>query len=90
MNDRMTVVLQYPTHHYIETYVLTSMHCPGCGEQRVWMEDGVGDYYCGSNHVCAACGSEFTWQSGGEHPGLVEQLRSGKMATPIGPGDGEL
>lgn len=39
------------------------IHCPSCGEARVWVEHGGGDYYQGPAHVCIGCDTRFTLPS---------------------------
>lgn len=47
------------THSYKEVWRRGNCHCPMCGEKGVWQEDGKGDYYVGSQLMCAACGFTF-------------------------------
>ena len=44
-------------HSYEETWERSESHCPVCGERRVWVECGEGDYYDGPMYMCEACGS---------------------------------
>jgi hypothetical protein len=52
-----TITVDYKGgHSYTETWACDGeMHCPHCGEQEVWIEQGGGDYYVGVQHVCLAC-----------------------------------
>lgn len=36
------------------------LHCPSCGETRVWVKAGAGDYYEGPQHLCTGCRSTFS------------------------------
>lgn len=38
----------------------TEFHCPGCGEQKVYVERNEGDYYQGPEYHCIECGFSFT------------------------------
>lgn len=58
----MKILNEYPTHHYWEEYLLGKLYCPNCGEQKVWEEQSSGDYYCGPDYLCSACGSNFKIQ----------------------------
>ena len=35
--------------------VPTDLFCPKCGQDKVFVEDGDGDYYVGPNHFCFDC-----------------------------------
>ncbi len=37
----------------------TKLYCPDCGEQKVIVEKGDGDYYSGPMHLCLVCRSLF-------------------------------
>lgn len=45
------------SHSYTETWSETKQFCPECGAQKVWVEDGIGDYYHGNLCMCLACGA---------------------------------
>ena len=49
-------------HSYTEEWECGELHCPGCGRKGVWEENSCGDYYCGPNYCCPACGAVFTIQ----------------------------
>lgn len=49
-------------HSYKERWDKGEHHCPGCGKQTVWEEQGAGDYYEGAKFICFSCGSEWTMQ----------------------------
>ncbi len=84
------VLLEFKnSHHYWEEYKKTKLYCPNCGDRKVWKEQGVGDYYEGTEHACTDCGFMFTMPSGqirkdawGEIP---KQLKSGKSNKPTTP-----
>lgn len=88
----MKVINEYPTHHYVDEYIKGDLFCPQCGKQSVWEEQSDGDYYCGPDYICDACGSRFTIQrpdisTEGNIAKKIQQLRSGvtlEPATPIG------
>jgi predicted RNA-binding Zn-ribbon protein involved in translation (DUF1610 family) len=42
-----------------EEWNVTPWHCPTCGAKAVWTEEGPGDYYMGTTHLCVACGVQF-------------------------------
>ena len=42
-----------------ETMNSTDLYCPECGEQRVMVENGEGDYYAGPTHLCLVCHFRF-------------------------------
>jgi transposase-like protein len=44
------------SHQYPETWRLSALHCPHCGQQQVWQEDASSET---SRCLCAACGGEF-------------------------------
>ncbi len=65
MKKTKKISIKYPLgHSYNETYCKDSIHCPFCGKQEVWLEQGDGDYYYGSTEVCLDCGQQFTIQLG--------------------------
>lgn len=43
----------------IRFYRKTSLHCPHCGQQEIWIEAGDGDYYVGPGIICAQCTGSF-------------------------------
>ena len=47
-------------HTAKETWEKADLYCPACGAHEVWIEDSPGDYYEGPEHLCAACGADFT------------------------------
>jgi transposase-like protein len=47
------------SHKYEEEWLKTDLFCPSCGENRVYDEQGMGDYYVGPQFLCAACGASF-------------------------------
>lgn len=53
-----------------ESVVITDLHCPSCGQQNVFMEEGEGDYYEGPTHYCNTCNYTFSMPSGGPNPDL--------------------
>ena len=61
--DKMTIINQFPSHHYVEEYELTDYYCPNCGLKNVWEEEGSeGDYYTGPHLLCTKCRVQFTMQ----------------------------
>lgn len=89
----MKVLQEYPKterhdgHHYWREYEKEKYFCLNCGKQEVWAEQGEGDYYCGADLVCVACGHSWTMQG----PSLktdpidlivLEQLRTGITKEP--------
>lgn len=84
----MKVLNEYPTHHYMSEYAKTGFYCPLCGARDVWREQGAGDYYMGSDHVCTACGSQSFLDGSHEcanevrYMNIVEQLRTGVTMEP--------
>lgn len=75
-------------HHYVQEYVKSEFYCPSCGSKEVWEQQGEGDYYMGVNYVCTSCGRHHHLDSSGMEdfdPHILEQLRSGKTATPKTP-----
>lgn len=56
-HDRDGVV----THSTSSTYEKEEgTYCPNCGKSGVWAEQGCGDYYCGVDYICVACGCIWT------------------------------
>lgn len=78
----MKVLLEFPTHHYWREVDKTNYFCPSCGKKNVWIEAGMGDYYCGPSHWCVVCGIEFSLpnlsQPSDQDKMIVEQIRLGK------------
>ena len=44
------------------TVVPTDLFCPKCGQDKVFVETGDGDYYVGPNHFCFDCDFIFHLQ----------------------------
>lgn len=89
----MEVLNEYPSgdrfdgHHYLTEYLKEECFCPNCGQKGVWLEQGLGDYYLGSEYICVACAHSWTMQ--GPDPisrenelVILEQLRSGITKKP--------
>lgn len=92
MDKVLTVINEYPgSHHYLQTYEKTDLYCAKCGKQEVWDQLGPGDYYVGNESYCLACGFGCFYLGGPKEVkdqnelGIIEQLRSGKMAKPTTP-----
>jgi len=90
---RMKVLDEYPTHHYWREYLKCDLFCPSCGKKDVWEEQSEGDYYCGPDFICVACGAKFTIQgpaicSPSNETKVLEQLRSGVTLKPTTPKGG--
>lgn len=67
---RVKLVVHYRRGHSIpETWSLALWFCPSCAQQRVWEREGDGDYYQGTQTMCAACGFWFYMPSCGEAEG---------------------
>lgn len=57
--------VDYGPHQIEEWWEDTDLHCPRCGEKKVWHENCEGDFYVGEMYLCIACGGSFTIQLGG-------------------------
>ena len=61
MKKSVEVAVKYSLGHTIKsTFVLSDLHCPHCGKRSVWIEEGAGDFYEGSTHLCRNCRSHFS------------------------------
>lgn len=83
----MKVLDEYASHHYFTNFDKADIYCPRCGHKEVWIEDGVGDYYCGPQFLCIACDSVWTMQgpltaSNKNTLKKLDQLRTGKTHDP--------
>ena len=61
--SRIKTTVKYPAgHSYSFQYILADCYCPECGSgnDAVWVEDDMGDYYQGPTFVCVDCSSSFT------------------------------
>lgn len=61
--------------------------CPNCGDRKVWVEGGDGDYYVGPAYVCTGCKNTLTIQGPYEDViGIqtVDQIISGVTQEPKG------
>lgn len=95
--DKITVCKEYKNHHYMCDYELQDdLYCPLCGVKgHLWRESGAGDFYLGSEWVCAAqgCGREHYLDNSCFNNCLQEdkrlnQLRSGVTDKPTTPKGG--
>ena len=83
----MKVLIEHGQTHYFNDYEKNEeIHCPNCGNQSVYVEQGPGDYYEGPKHICIDCSTIFslpTFAVGfGGVDAVVRQLRSGVMDIP--------
>ena len=84
----MKVLNEYSSHHYWEEYSFDlSYYCPSCGSKGMWIEQGPGDYYLGSDYVCTKCTKSASLVHSGDQtkPDIIEQLKTGKTNTPTTP-----
>ena len=57
---KVTITVTYPAgHSYETTFVECDEFCPNCGERKLWVEAGEGDYYLGPTFTCVACGGDY-------------------------------
>lgn len=56
----------------------TSVHCPHCGVQAIYVDTADGDVYLGPSWVCADCGWEFSYHAGGT---INPEKRDGPLAV---------
>jgi hypothetical protein len=83
----MKVINEYSSHHYEQEYKKIDLFCPNCGKKEVWEEQGEGDYYSGTKHICTSCNNAFYLPSlynmeQTHELSIVEQLKSGKTKKP--------
>lgn len=85
----MKILNEYPgSHHYWDEFVKGDYFCPFCGKQEVWESQDSGDYYVGSEQICATCGARLhldhcqKTKSDANYLGQLKQLREGKAAEP--------
>lgn len=86
----MRVIKEYrDSHHYVSEWEKTELFCPKCGKQEVWNEHGPGDFYDGTEYMCAVCGTsaslDLIHEPDEDSLKIKEQLASGKTATPKTP-----
>lgn len=73
------VEIKYPAgHSYPEVYEKTDLYCPGCGDQEVWHEQGMGDFYVGTIFLCASCKADWTMQG---PDSTVDGLKAQRIAA---------
>lgn len=73
--ESVEVEVQYKKgHSYSHTYRLSDLHCPKCGEQTVWVERGLGDFYQGPRCVCLSCKRQFYLPTVSKPDYVVEQV----------------
>lgn len=81
MEKRVTIKYKLG-HSYVFTYEKTDLYCPSCGKQKVWVEQGSGDYYVGAEYVCTSCTASFHLPTLGSNDKsytgeqMIKQLRS--------------
>ena len=64
MTPKVEVTTKYKMGHtYVDNFLKTDYHCPGCGAKEVW-EGTKEDYYAGPDMVCVSCESSFNLPSG--------------------------
>ena len=57
------IEVRYSAGHTIkENWALGAFFCPACGKKSLAVEQGDGDYYEGSMHLCTECGATFSTQ----------------------------
>lgn len=65
-------------HTYKFKYELSDLFCPNCGQRTVWVEQSVGDYYEGPNHLCRKCNYKFSLprldHANDEDKQIIEQI----------------
>lgn len=85
--EKVKVCHEYAgSHHYMKTFAKTEHYCPGCGEQQVWVDEGPGDYYLGSDYVCAnCCFLCFLETSNKADQEVCRQIRDGVTRQPSTP-----
>jgi predicted RNA-binding Zn-ribbon protein involved in translation (DUF1610 family) len=55
--DKITITkLRSDKSTYEDIYERSTLFCPNCGEQAVWLNVSSDDYYLGISGVCIACG----------------------------------
>lgn len=72
----------------MEDYEKSNFYCPLCGQKEVWRQEGMGDYYNGSDYICIYCGGQSLLD--GCYPGpnqinymnKLEQLKTGVTMEP--------
>lgn len=68
MKKLIKVTVKYPAgHSYDSRWERGEYHCPSCGSQTVFEENGPGDYYHGADYACIACGFIWTMQEKGTY-----------------------
>ncbi len=66
----MIISINYPAgHRRTEKWEPCDLFCPMCGVKKVWLEQSLGDYYCGPEYICIECSHRFTIQG----PYKIEQ-----------------
>lgn len=84
----MKILDEYPgRHHYWQEFKKTDYHCPQCGAQEAWQDQGLGDYYLGVQWLCTACSATWTMQGPTRNIEIndmekLTQLRQGKTFEP--------
>lgn len=84
----MKVLNEFKTHYYYQDFKKTSLFCPNCGKQEIWVETGDGDLYVGPQHLCCSCNYSFNFLEsllGDNYVKIVEQIKSGIIAVPKTP-----
>jgi len=54
-SELLQQAMETPTVPYEPVWETTELFCPNCGAKGLLVEEGVGDYYQGSQHRCESC-----------------------------------
>jgi len=67
----MKAIITYSPTNIVENELEeTGLYCPNCAAKRVYVEQGIGDYYQGPAYYCTDCSHSFTIHVQGKHPNV--------------------